>query len=160
MFHKFLLDFSLNSWHLASDYVLWIVSLRVSEWLSQGSKEGNALCSLRRPGCVQGILVIIQICYQYFFSLIFFSVALPTHSEPWPLIQFRNHFSQTVGLLGRVISSSQGRYLNAGQHKHRINTYTHQKSMPWVGFEPTIPVLERANTVHALDRAATVTGSV
>jgi hypothetical protein len=27
-----------------------------------------------------------------------------------------------------------------------------------VGFEPKIPVLERANTVHALDRAATVIG--
>jgi hypothetical protein len=30
--------------------------------------------------------------------------------------------------------------------------------MPWVGFEPTIPVLERAKKVHALDRTATVTG--
>jgi hypothetical protein len=30
--------------------------------------------------------------------------------------------------------------------------------MPWVGFEPTIPVFERAKTVHALDRAATVIG--
>jgi hypothetical protein len=29
--------------------------------------------------------------------------------------------------------------------------------MPWVGFEPTIPASERAKTVHALDRAATVT---
>jgi hypothetical protein len=28
--------------------------------------------------------------------------------------------------------------------------------MPEVGFEPTIPVFERANTVHALERAATV----
>jgi hypothetical protein len=28
--------------------------------------------------------------------------------------------------------------------------------MPQVGFEPTIPVFQRANTVHALDRAATV----
>jgi hypothetical protein len=28
--------------------------------------------------------------------------------------------------------------------------------MPWVGFEPTIPVYERAKTVHALDRAANV----
>jgi hypothetical protein len=28
--------------------------------------------------------------------------------------------------------------------------------MPRVGFEPTIPVLERAKTVHALDGAATV----
>jgi hypothetical protein len=28
--------------------------------------------------------------------------------------------------------------------------------MPRVGFEPTIPVFERARMVHALDRAATV----
>jgi hypothetical protein len=32
--------------------------------------------------------------------------------------------------------------------------------MPLVGFEPTIPVLERAKIVHALDRAATVIGEV
>jgi hypothetical protein len=42
----------------------------------------------------------------------FFSMALPSYSGPWPLIQFRNHFSQTVGHLGRVISTSRGRYLN------------------------------------------------
>jgi hypothetical protein len=30
--------------------------------------------------------------------------------------------------------------------------------MPPVRFEPTIPVLERAKMVHALDRAATVLG--
>jgi hypothetical protein len=33
-----------------------------------------------------------------------------------------------------------------------------QTSMPLVGFEPTIPVVERAKTVHALDHAATVIG--
>jgi hypothetical protein len=33
-----------------------------------------------------------------------------------------------------------------------------QTSMPWVGFEPTIPALERGKTVQALDRAATVIG--
>jgi hypothetical protein len=32
--------------------------------------------------------------------------------------------------------------------------------MPRMGFEPTIPVLQRAKTVHALDRAATVIGSI
>jgi hypothetical protein len=32
--------------------------------------------------------------------------------------------------------------------------------MPQVGLEPTIPVFERAKTVHALDRAATVIGLV
>jgi hypothetical protein len=30
--------------------------------------------------------------------------------------------------------------------------------MPVVGFEPTIPVFERAKTVHSLDRAAAVIG--
>jgi hypothetical protein len=33
-------------------------------------------------------------------------------------------FTQTVELLGRVISPSQGRYLYTGQPKHRINAYT------------------------------------
>jgi hypothetical protein len=93
-----------------------------------------------------------------FTEIIFFSMALPAHSGPRPIIHFRNHFSQTVGLLGRVISPSQGRYLHTGQHKHRINAYTHQTSMPWLGFEPTIPASERTKTVHALDRAATATG--
>jgi hypothetical protein len=30
--------------------------------------------------------------------------------------------------------------------------------MPLAGFEPTMPVFERAKTCHALDRADTVTG--
>jgi hypothetical protein len=42
------------------------------------------------------------------------------------------------------------------------DTYTQNKrtqtSMPRVGFEPTIPVFERAMTVQALDSAATVIG--
>jgi hypothetical protein len=46
---------------------------------------------------------------------------------------------------------------------HRI-TQTRNKckqpSMPWLGFEPTIPAFERANTVHTLDRAATMMGHV
>jgi hypothetical protein len=33
-----------------------------------------------------------------------------------------------------------------------------QTSMPWVGLEPTLAAFERAKTVHALDRAATVNG--
>jgi hypothetical protein len=41
--------------------------------------------------------------------------------------------------------------------KHRINAYTHQTSMPYVGFEPTIAASEWAKTVHALDSSVTVT---
>jgi hypothetical protein len=36
---------------------------------------------------------------------------------------------------------------------------TQQTSIPQVGIEPTIPVFERAETVHAVDRAATMIGS-
>jgi hypothetical protein len=46
---------------------------------------------------------------------------------------------------------------------HRT-TQTHNKgtqtSMPGMGFETMTPVFERAKTVHALDRAATVIGMV
>jgi hypothetical protein len=71
---------------------------------------------------------------------IFFSLAL---QPPWALAYIFNFIIilQTVGLLGRVISSSRGLYLNTGQHKHRINTYTHQISMPCVRFEPLDPSL-------------------
>jgi hypothetical protein len=58
----------------------------------------------------------------------------------------------SLGILGRVISPSQGRYLTQTLNKHK------QTSMPRVGFEPTIPAFERAKTVHALDRAVTVIG--
>jgi hypothetical protein len=44
---------------------------------------------------------------------------------------------------------------HTGQHKQNKRTQT---SMPQVGFEPTIPVFERAKTAHALDRAANVLG--
>jgi hypothetical protein len=54
-------------------------------------------------------------------------MALPAHSGPCPLIQFHNHFSQTVGLLGRVISPPQGRCLNTTQtqNKRIYTTNTH-----------------------------------
>jgi hypothetical protein len=63
--------------------------------------------------------------------------------------------THSVGLLGRGISPSQGRYLHTGQHKHIIKAQT---SMPQVRFEPTIQAFERVKTVHALDRAVTVIG--
>jgi hypothetical protein len=73
--------------------------------------------------------------------------------RPWPLFQFLDLFIQSVGFFGRGISPSQGRYRHTGQHKQNKRRQT---SMPEVGFEPTIQVFERENTVHALDRAATV----
>jgi hypothetical protein len=70
--------------------------------------------------------------------------------------QFPN-LRQSVGLLGRGISPSHGRYLHwttQTQNKRR------QTFMPSVGFEPAIPAFEWAMTFHALDPAATVIGTV
>jgi hypothetical protein len=44
---------------------------------------------------------------------------------PWPLFQFLHHFTQSVGFLGRGISSSQDIYLPTAGHKHGINTHRH-----------------------------------
>jgi hypothetical protein len=62
-------------------------------------------------------------------------------------------YTQSIGLLERGISPSQGRYLHKEQHKQNKHT---QKSLPRVGFEPTIPVIERAKAFDALDRASIV----
>jgi hypothetical protein len=84
-------------------------------------------------------------------------MALPAHSRPRPLIQFRNHFSQTVGHLGRVISLSQGRYLNTG-HSQTQNNRIHISNIHALSGIRTHDPSVRAKTVHAVDRAATVTG--
>jgi hypothetical protein len=60
-------------------------------------------------------------------------------------LQFLN-LRHSEGLLGRVISPSQGRYQTQTQNKRT------QTSMPWVRFEPTIPAFERAKTVWHSDR--------
>jgi hypothetical protein len=61
-----------------------------------------------------------------------FLMALPAHSEPWTLIQFRNHFSQTLGLFGRVISPSQVLYINTGKTIiEQTHTYTEHPCFEW-----------------------------
>jgi hypothetical protein len=63
---------------------------------------------------------------------------------------------QTVGLLGRVISPSQGRYLNTGQYKHRINAHTDMHVIS--GIRTHNSSVERSKSVQAFDYAATVIG--
>jgi hypothetical protein len=60
----------------------------------------------------------------------------------WALAVFFSFliYTQSVGLLGRGISRSQGLYLHTEQHKQNKRTQT---SMPLVGFEITIAVFER-----------------
>jgi hypothetical protein len=104
------------------------------------------------------LIYYLSVCLSIYLSSIYLSVLslyvstylptyLPTALQPfvgsWPLFQCLELFTQSVGLLGRGIRSSQA---------------STQTSMPRVGFEPTIPVFERAKTVYALDRAAILIG--
>jgi hypothetical protein len=88
--------------------------------------------------------------YNVFLSIYLFVSPQPSVG-PWQLFQSLDLFIQTVRSLGRGISPSQG--TTQTQNKRT------QISMPQMRFEPTIPLFERAKTVHALDRAATVTGN-
>jgi hypothetical protein len=61
------------------------------------------------------------------------------------------YYRQSVGPLGWVISQSQGCYLRRTTQKQKKRRHIF---MPRVGFEPTIPVFERAKTSRALDSTA------
>jgi hypothetical protein len=73
--------------------------------------------------------------------------------EPWPLFQFLNLY--TVGTTPWTGDQHVTRPLPTLRTTQTRNKRT-QASVPRVGFEPTVSVFERAKTVHALDRAATV----
>jgi hypothetical protein len=66
----------------------------------------------------------------------------------WALVSslsFLILFTQTVGLLGRVISPSQGLYLHTGQHKHRISA--HNTDIHALSGIPTHDPSDRASEV-------------
>jgi hypothetical protein len=52
-------------------------------------------------------------------------MALQSFIGPWAVFSVSWSFYTVTGLLGRLISQSQGRYLHSEQHKHRINANRH-----------------------------------
>jgi hypothetical protein len=66
-------------------------------------------------------------------------------------------YTQSVGLLGRAISLSQGRYLYTQKHEDRINAHRYPH-LEWESNPRSLLLSERAKTVHALDRTAIVIG--
>jgi hypothetical protein len=68
---------------------------------------------------ILGYLATIYSLHSLWNLLYYISMAL----QPlWALAVF---CTQSIGLLGRGISPSQGRYLHTEQHKHRINAHRH-----------------------------------
>jgi hypothetical protein len=98
----------------------------------------------------------------FLYSL--FPESLPQHSilivqpfvGPWPLFQFLDLY--TVCRTSWTGDQPVARSLPTHRTTQTENKRT-QTSMPLVGSEPTIPVFEREKTIHASDRAATVSGA-
>jgi hypothetical protein len=86
--------------------------------------------------------------YVLLFFLWLYSPSNPGHVFSYLILY-------TVGRTPWKGDQPVARPLPTHDNTNRINT---QISMPWVGFESTIPVFERVKTGHALDRAATVIG--
>jgi hypothetical protein len=80
-----------------------------------------------------------------------------------PLLDLGRFFSllilYSVGRTPWTGDRPVARPLPTHRRTQRENKRTHT-TMPRVGFEPTIPLFERAKTVHALDRSGTVIGDV
>jgi hypothetical protein len=78
-----------------------------------------------------------------------------------PLLGSGSFFNFVILYIVDITPCMGDRYVARPLPTHRTAQTQHkctQISMPWVGFEQTIPEFERTKTVHALDRAATVIG--
>jgi hypothetical protein len=85
------------------------------------------------------------------------SMALQSFVGPWPHLRLRNLFytdSRTPWTRDQPVARPLPTHRTTQTQNKRTQT-----PMPQVGFEPTIPVFERAKTVHASDRAASVIGT-
>jgi hypothetical protein len=84
-------------------------------------------------------------------------MTLEPFAGPWPL--FRILIFSTASRTPWTKNQPVARPLPARRTTQTQNK-PKQTSMPSVGFEPTIPVFQRAKTVHTLDRAATVIDNI
>jgi hypothetical protein len=99
--------------------------------------------------------------YLSIYLSMYLSIDLPMALQPfvgpWPLFQF--FILYTVGRAPWTRDETVARPLlthgTTQTHNNRIQT-----SMPRVGFEHTMPVFEWVETVHDLERAATLISSV
>jgi hypothetical protein len=97
-----------------------------------------------------------NLAYERCKALFFIFIPLLPYSYGVEVLNFLYIYTQSVALLGRVISPSQARNLSTGQHKQ--NKRAHPPNIHTiVGFERTITA-SRGKIVHTLYRSATVTG--
>jgi hypothetical protein len=138
-------------WEELSEYNCFVDVLSRATSLNLNHQRAHEFPS---KACYQGNTTCKFSCFLSIYLSIYLSVALQPLG-PWPLFQFLNLY--TVGRTPWTGDQSVARPLPIYRTTQTRNKRT-QTSMPWMGFEPTIPVFERAKTVHALDRVATVIG--
>jgi hypothetical protein len=93
-------------------------------------------------------------CYSVWkLSSVYLSMALQPFVGPLPLFQCLNPIHRTPWTGDQPVARPLPPHRTAQTQNRRIETF-----MPQVVFKPTIPMLERAKTVHASDREAIVTG--
>jgi hypothetical protein len=96
---------------ICRDYLLLPCKMQLSQPLSEDGIARHCTFSRDYFALLEdspGVLNDTWFFSELHFHLDFFfpRMALPAHSGLRSLIHFRNHFSQTGGLLGRVISPS------------------------------------------------------
>jgi hypothetical protein len=97
--------------------------------------------------------------YIYIYLSLYLSIYLYIYGSTLLLLEFGHFFKllilYTVGRTPCKGDQPVARPLPT-HRKTQTQNKCIQTSIPWVGFENTIPAFERAKTVHTLDRAATV----
>jgi hypothetical protein len=87
-------------------------------------------------------MVELQLHFPVSLHALYLFPVSPTSEHMASLFYFSSLILRlSVGVLGRRISTSQGRYLHRTTQTQNKRT---QISELWVGFEPTIPVFEQA----------------
>jgi hypothetical protein len=94
----------------------------------------------------------------FIYSFIHSSMALQPFVVPWPPLQFRNHF-YTDGRTPWTSDQPVARQLPTHRTTQTENKQTHRHPWLLIGFEPTIPAVQRTKTFHASDRPAIVIGT-
>jgi hypothetical protein len=106
------------------------------DWYCDTDKDKNHIPDEERKLVIKRNIYCNSYCFFFFLSLWLYS--------PSDFGRFFSFFiyTQPVGLLKRGIGPSQGRSLHTEQHEQNKHIQT---SMPWVGFERTVQVVERGS---------------
>jgi hypothetical protein len=90
------------------------------------TKRRGKYMYLRKGGVIEGFRALHnEECNVYRFHSFIYQWLYSPLLGPGLFFSFVMFFTQSVGLLERGISPSQGHYLHTGKHKHRINAHTH-----------------------------------